>query len=35
VHEITEGIHPNIPNDVYHAETGWWSSTQLKGLLPE
>lgn len=33
--EITEGIHPNIPNDVYHAETGWWSSTQLKGLLPE
>ena len=35
MHEITEGIHPNIPNDVYHAETGWWSSTQLKGLLPE
>lgn len=35
MHEISEGIHPNIPNDVYHAETGWWSSTQLKGLLPE
>jgi len=35
VHEITEGIHHGMPNDAYHAATGWWSSSQLKGLLPE
>ena len=33
--EITEGIHHGMPNDAYHAATGWWSSSQLKGLLPE
>ena len=35
MHEITEGIHHGMPNDAYHAATGWWSSSQLKGLLPE
>ena len=33
--EITEGIHHGMPNDAYHAATDWWSSSQLKGLLPE
>lgn len=33
---ITEpGIYDDLPNDVYHSQTEWLSSTQLKALLPE
>lgn len=31
----TPGIYTAIPNDEYHAQTDWHSSTQLKRLLPE
>lgn len=29
------GLHPGVPNEVYHAQTDWWSSTQLKRFHPE
>lgn len=29
------GLHENISNDAYHAETEWMSSSMLKALLPE
>lgn len=29
------GLHHDIPNDAYHAETDWLSSSQLKALMPE
>jgi hypothetical protein len=32
---VTAGIHPGIPINAYHAETGWIGSSQLKSFLPE
>lgn len=29
------GLHPGLANDIYHAQTEWWSSTQLKRFWPE
>lgn len=31
----TPGLYDDIPNDAYHAETDWLSSSMLKALLPE
>lgn len=33
--EPTVGLHDDVPNDVYHAQTDWYGSTQLKTFLPE
>jgi hypothetical protein len=33
--EITVGLHEGMPNDIYHAQADWASSTMLKRLLPE
>lgn len=32
---FTPGLHPGIPNDDYHADTEWLSSSVLKRYLPE
>lgn len=33
--EMTEGLLSNLANDKYHSLTDWYSSTQLKKMLPE